>query len=123
MKPFLRPTDRARLAPVGWTSEPAGMWAGREVEIVYDPRRHQVLMVRNDPGETSRAAIAGDGYRRVAADGRQEMWVRDRVRSTQDRLDRLQRGHGPERSNGRQPSSAAGGGDPWRPPPPDIHRA
>ena len=37
MKPFLRPTSRARLAPVGWTSEPAGQCAGREVEVVYDP--------------------------------------------------------------------------------------
>ncbi len=31
MKPFLRATDRARLAPAGWVSEPAGVWAGRQV--------------------------------------------------------------------------------------------
>lgn len=98
MKPFLRPTDRARLAPVGWVSEPAGQWAGKEVEVVYDPRRHQVLLVRNDPGDSSRAAIADNGYRRTAVDGQQEMWVRDRVAHTQARLDRLERGHGHERA-------------------------
>lgn len=79
MKPFLRATDRARLAPVGWISEPAGVWAGRDVEVVYDPRQHQIVMVRNEPGDTTRAALAGEGFRRLAVDGQQEMWVRDRA--------------------------------------------
>lgn len=79
MKPFLRPTDRARLAPVGWVSEPAGVWAGRQVEVVFDPRQHQIVMARNDPGDTTRAALAAEGFRRRAVDGRQEMWVRDRA--------------------------------------------
>lgn len=78
MKPFLRATDRARLAPVGWVAEPAGMWAGRQVEVVFDPRQHQIVMVRNEPGETTRAALAGEGFRRLAVDGQQEMWMRDR---------------------------------------------
>lgn len=78
MKPFLRPTSRARLAPVGWTSEPAGQWAGREVEVVYDPRQHQIVLCRNDPGDGARAGLANAGYRRCASDGTQEMWVRDR---------------------------------------------
>jgi hypothetical protein len=77
LKPFLRATDRARLAPVGWTSEPAGVWAGREVEVVYDPRQHQIVMVRNEPGDTTRVTLAGEGFRRLAVDGQQEMWVRD----------------------------------------------
>ncbi|MCZ7537854.1 MAG: hypothetical protein M5T61_19290 [Acidimicrobiia bacterium] len=79
MKPFLRATDRARLAPVGWISEPAGVWAGRQVEVVYDPRQHQIVMARNDPGDTTRAALAAEGFRRLAVDGRQEMWVRNRA--------------------------------------------
>ncbi len=78
MKPFLRPTDRARLAPVGWASEPAGIWAGRHVEVVFDPRKHQIVMARNDPGDATRAALAAEGFRRLAVDGKQEMWVRDR---------------------------------------------
>jgi hypothetical protein len=79
MKPFLRATDRARLAPVGWTSEPAGQWAGRQVEVVYDPRQHQVVMVPQRPGDTTRAELAGAGYRRCASTATQEMWVRDRA--------------------------------------------
>ncbi len=98
MKPFLRPTDRARLAPVGWVSEPAGRWGDMEVEVVYDPRRHQVLLVRDDVGDPGRAAIAGTGYQRIAVDGKQELWVRDRVVDTRLRLDRLRRGHGHERA-------------------------
>ncbi|KAA0235924.1 MAG: hypothetical protein EDR02_01850 [Actinobacteria bacterium] len=79
MKPFLRPSGRARLAPAGWVSEPAGLWAGRQVEVVFDPNQHQIVMVRNDPGDITRAALAAEGFRRLAVDGRQEMWLRDRA--------------------------------------------
>ena len=48
MKPFLRATDRAPLAPVGWTATPAGTWDGKTVDVVYDPRRHDVLFLRKD---------------------------------------------------------------------------
>ncbi|WCO67969.1 hypothetical protein PO878_04430 [Iamia majanohamensis] len=82
MKPFLRAANRARLAPVGWVSEPAGTWAGRQVEVVFDPRRHQIVMVRNEPGDTTRPALAGEGFRRLAVDGQQEMWVRDHAAGT-----------------------------------------
>jgi hypothetical protein len=77
VKPFLRPTSRTRLAPVGWVSERAGEWAGREVEVVYDPRQHEVVLFRNDPGDTARTDLAEAGYWRYASDGHQEMWVRD----------------------------------------------
>jgi hypothetical protein len=60
-------------------SERAGEWAGREVEVVYDPRRHEVVLFRNDPGDTARSDLAEAGYRRYASDGHQEMWVRDRA--------------------------------------------
>jgi hypothetical protein len=49
------------------------------VEVVFDPRQHQIVMVRNDPGDTTRAALAGEGFRRLAVDGKQEMWLRDRT--------------------------------------------
>jgi hypothetical protein len=77
VKPFLRASDRARLVPVGWIAEPAGLWAGRQVEVVYDPRQHQVVLVRNEPGDKTRVMLAGEGYRRLAVDGQQEMWIRD----------------------------------------------
>ncbi len=83
MKPFLRAADRARLAPVGWVSEPAGVWAGRQVEVVFDPRQHQIVMVRNEPGDRTRATLAGEGFRRLAVDGQQEMWMRDSAASAE----------------------------------------
>lgn len=88
MKPFLRPTSRARLAPVGWVSETAGQWAGREVDVVYDPRQHQVVLLRNEPGEGTRTELAGAGYRRYASDGKQEMWVRNKASQAEALLDR-----------------------------------
>lgn len=89
MKPFLRPTDRARLAPVGWVSKPAGKWAGREVVVVYDPRQHQVLMVRSDPGDMTRALLGDAGFHRLAADGTQEIWMRNRPAAVEPRRTRV----------------------------------
>lgn len=103
MKPFLRATDRGKLAPVGWVSEPAGQWAGREVDVVYDPRRHDVLLVRHDPGENARQGFREIGYRRVAVDGQNEMWVRDRLAVIAGRMDQV------ERALGREQSAEIGG--------------
>lgn len=65
------------------------MWAGREVEVVYDPRQHQIVMVRNEPGDTTRVTLAGEGFRRLAVDGQQEMWVRDRATVAEQRQGRV----------------------------------
>jgi len=78
MKPYLRRTNRAQLAPVGWVSEPAGIWAGRQAEVVFDRRRHVIVMVRSDPGEATRALLTAEGFQSLATDGRQEMWMGDR---------------------------------------------
>lgn len=112
MKPFLRPTSRARLAPAGWVSEQAGEWAGREVEVVYDPRRHEVVLFRNDPGDTARSDLAEAGYRHYASDGHQEMWVRDTAPEAAG-VGRQRSTPGPEApAQGRRPdlSVVAGGG-------------
>ncbi|MDZ7734554.1 MAG: hypothetical protein U5R31_17040 [Acidimicrobiia bacterium] len=91
MKPFLRRTDRGRLAPVGWVAEPTGVWAGGEVEVVHDPRRHDVTFLRHRPTDTDRAGLRDSGYRRVAVDGDQEMWVRDRLEAARRSLERSDR--------------------------------
>jgi hypothetical protein len=64
------------------------VWAGREVEVVFDPRRHQIVMVRNEPGDSTRSQLATEGFRRLAVDGTQEMWARDRLRAVQQLLGR-----------------------------------
>ena len=90
MKPFLRASNRGKLAPVGWVSEPAGRWAGSEADVVYDPHRHDVLLVRNDPGENARLRFREIGYRRVADDGKNELWVRDRSAAVSARMDQVE---------------------------------
>jgi hypothetical protein len=69
-------------------SEPAGTWAGKEVDVVYDPRRHDVALVRHNVGEDVREGFRDVGYRRVAVDGDAEMWVRDRVATVTAAMDR-----------------------------------
>ena len=98
MKPFLRATDRGQLAPVGWVSEPAGLWAGKEHDVVYDPRRHDVAFVRHDVGETVREGFRDVGYRRTAIDGDSEMWVRDRLAVVTAAMDRVEQQLGHEQA-------------------------
>jgi hypothetical protein len=91
VKPFLRRRDRAQLAPAGWIAQPAGLWRGQPADIVYDPDRHDCLLVRTAMPEHLRAGFAGAGYRRVAIDdgGGQELWVRDRADAARAALTRL----------------------------------
>jgi len=78
VRPFLRRTDRGRLAPIGWVAEAVGVWAGREVEVVFDSDRHDIVIARNHLGDANRVTLAGEGYRRIASDGLQELWLRIR---------------------------------------------
>jgi hypothetical protein len=103
VKPFLRATDRGQLAPVGWVSEPAGLWAGKEHEVVYDPRRHDVAFVRHDVGEPVREGFRDVGYHRTVIDGDSEMWVRDRLAVVTAAMDRV------EHQLGREPAAEIGG--------------
>lgn len=100
MKPFMRPVDRGRLAPVGWVAEPAGLWDGKQVEVVYDPRRHQLVRTDSDIGDRTRVALGTAGFRRVASAGEQELWVRDRVAAARAALDKAQTHTVPQRVAG-----------------------
>lgn len=87
MKPYLRRADQPAIAPVGWTAEPAGTWTGHEVEVVYDPRRHDLVRL-HFAGDRERAVLGTAGYHRVAQDEHQELWARDRVTLARQRLGR-----------------------------------
>jgi hypothetical protein len=106
LRPFLRPTDRGKLAPVGWVSQPAGVWAGREVDVVYDPRRHTIILLRNQQLAEAKAQSFRDlGYERVDGDGHNELWARDRVAAARARLERADQRVGRTPSTGIQTPS------------------
>jgi hypothetical protein len=88
VKPFLRATDRAPLAPVGWTATPAGTWDGKTVDVVYDPRRHDVLFLRTAMPQATVDGITQAGYRCLRTDGIQQLWMRDRIEAARAGLDR-----------------------------------
>ena len=75
MEPFLRRTDRGQLAPVGWVSEPAGLWGDHQVDVVFDPHQHQVVMLRAAHPAALDHTLGERGFRRVAVDGQQQLWV------------------------------------------------
>ena len=89
--PFLRPAppDGAPGAPCppGCTAEPAGLWRGRQVEVVYDPRRHDVLFVRGRHSELE-PRLEDAGWTHAVTDGPNQMWVRNRAAVARQALDR-----------------------------------
>ncbi len=89
MNPFLRPADRAQDTPDGWIAEPAGIWGGREVDVIYDPVRHDVTFIRGDVGDDVRERFADIGYQPLGVDGPNEMWVRDRRSAISAAWDRV----------------------------------
>lgn len=90
MEPFLRRATpagaRARPTPDGWSVEPAGKWRGRRVEVVFDPRRHDVLLHRGDVPAKVAAALSELGWQRRGVDGPNEWWTRDRVAVARQRV-------------------------------------
>ena len=85
--PFLReaPPEGQPSAPCppGWAAEPAGRWQGGHSEVVYDPRRHDVVFLRGtvEPGVLT--GLEAAGYERRGVDAGSELWVRDRARRAQ----------------------------------------
>lgn len=98
MKPYLRPTDDTPSAPDGWVAEPAGVWADQEVEVHYDPVRHDVTFFRADIGDDVRDKFREIGFEQLGVDGSNEMWVRDRRSALQAAWERVERTGSRERT-------------------------
>lgn len=99
-QPFLRRVaagSAAAATPDGWIAQPAGNWRGREVEVVFDPRRHDVLLHRGAVPKNLSGALVACGWRRRGSDAASEWWTRDRVDWARRRL-RSTRVPGRERS-------------------------
>lgn len=67
------------------------------MEVVYDPRRHDVAFVRGESSLTVRSGLVATGWQRQAGDGDNQLWVRDRLALARRRLDRSTAGSGAPR--------------------------
>ena len=98
--PYLRPLspdDASAPCPPGHAVEPVGVWKGRSMEVVYDPRRHDVAFLRGETSLDVRSGLAATGWSHRASDGDTQMWVRDRIALAQARLARTTVRLGPPR--------------------------
>lgn len=90
MDPFLRTATRmaarAKPTPDGWQVEQAGRWRGRQVEVVFDPRRHDVALLRGAQPPRVAAALRAEGWRCRGIDGDNQWWSRDRVAVARRRI-------------------------------------
>ena len=105
VEPYLRPAPPEGAAPLpcppGWTAEPAGIWDGRHQEVVYNPRRHDVLIVRGALSPAVESSLPAIGWAEARSSDDARMWVRDRAAMTRAALDRLERGPQLARELGR----------------------
>jgi hypothetical protein len=93
MSPYLRPLDSTAPTPHGWTVEPAGPWNGHQVEVVYNPTRHDVMFVRGAAADDiSDNDLEHIGYQFIATDGQTWLWHRDRLTAARSRLGLMERG-------------------------------
>jgi hypothetical protein len=88
MNPYLRPLESGGPLPDGWTTEPAGQWKGHEVELVYNPRRHDVMLIQGPAADGADGRLAQIGYEFVATDGQSWLWYRDRLAAARNTLER-----------------------------------
>ena len=98
--PYLRPLspdDAPAPCPPGHAVEPAGVWKGQSMEVVYDPRRHDVAFLRGETTLDVRSGLVATGWSHQSSDGEAQMWVRDRVALAQARLARTTVRLGPPR--------------------------
>jgi hypothetical protein len=91
MNPVPRPLGTDGPTPHGWRAEPAGRWPGRDVEVVYDPRRHDVLVAANGCPTASGKRSGPVGFELTEVAGRDELRIRDRVAGTRAGLARIAR--------------------------------
>jgi len=56
------------------------------MEVVYDPRRHDVAFLRGGVSAKVRDGLASTGWHHQRSDGATEMWTRDRAALARRRL-------------------------------------
>ncbi len=90
-EPYLRPAAPEGTTPApcppGGQAEPAGIWHGKAMEVVYDPRRHDVVFLRGAVSATVEDGLRATGWEHRLSDGANQMWTRDRAALARRRLD------------------------------------
>jgi hypothetical protein len=95
-EPYLRFIGSGEAVPPGWITEPVGEWDGHETEVVFDPRRHHVMVVQASATEDREGDLSAEGWAYQGTDGYRVMWVRDRLAAARTALDRHSRSAAPE---------------------------
>ena len=91
MDPYLRhapPVDAPpNPCPDGHEVQPAGLWNGSQMEVVYDPRQHDVLFLHGGTEDPDiHDGLARTGWSHAQSDGPTQMWIRDRAVAAQAAL-------------------------------------
>lgn len=90
MDPYLRlaPQEDQPSAPCppDHVARPAGIWRGSQMEVVHDPRRHDILFMRGHTKPELGSGLQQAGWEQTDVDGLSEMWVRDRAVAAQASL-------------------------------------
>ena len=80
--PYLRPASPEGAPgdppPPGRVTAPVGLWAGRAMEVVYDPARHDVVFLRGATSQALAEGLSDTGWEQAGTDGGNQMWIRDR---------------------------------------------
>jgi hypothetical protein len=85
--PYLRQSASSDRIERGWATHPAGSFGGVGCDIVYDPRRHDIVRaLASLPLGIARALAAAGWTRHAMLDGGRELWVRNRPTSTRAQL-------------------------------------
>ena len=92
-EPYLRPAAPEGAAPAPYPPahqvEPAGIWHGEVMEVVYDPRRHDVVFLLGAVSPAVEKGLVASGWEHHLSDGANQMWTRDREVLVRTRLDQL----------------------------------
>lgn len=105
VEPYLRPATPEGMpppdSPEGWTTERAGMWDGAPMEVVYNPRRHDVVIIRGRLPKGVSSTMQSAGFTEARAEAEVRMFIRDRSARVGTALDRLEAAPAATRELGR----------------------
>lgn len=96
-EPFLRPAPPegapSLSCPEGQVAHPAGIWHGKAMEVVFDPARHDVALLREGVSANVEDGLRSVGYEHRLTDGSNQIWIRDRAGIARQRLERVRSTH------------------------------